>query len=91
MRFGVAVHSASPATAERTQWLYVGSRETSACHLRWISSVVDRGANQSCGIVSVVGDGSVSSEMGEGDSTESLVVMGWTLVTAMTSIRSGAL
>jgi hypothetical protein len=28
MRFGVAVPSASPAAAERPQWLYLGSRET---------------------------------------------------------------
>ena len=76
---------------ERPQGLYLGSRETSVCRLRQISSVVCRGANQSCGIVSVVGDESVSSEVGESDSTESHVVMGWTLVSGMTSIRFGAL
>ena len=65
MRLGAAVHSASPAAAERPQGLYLGSRETSVCRLRRISSVVSRGANQSCGMVFVVGDGSVSSEVGE--------------------------
>ena len=49
------------------------------------------GANQSCGIFSVVGDGSVSSEVGESDSMESPVVMGRTHVSAMTNIRSSAL
>ena len=34
-----------------------------------------RGANQSCGMVSLVGDGSVSDEVGESDSMESPVVM----------------
>ena len=91
MWFGVAVHSASPAAAERPQLMYLGSRKTLVCRLRWISSVVGRGANQSCGMVSVVGDGSMSSEVGESDSIESHVVMGWTLVSAMTSIRFGAL
>ncbi len=47
--------------------------------------------NQSCGKVSVVWDGSVSSVLGESDSMESLVVMGWTPASAMTNIRSGAL
>jgi hypothetical protein len=60
------------------------------CRLRRISSVVGRGANQSCGMVSVVGDGSVSSEVREGDSMESPVVMGWTHVPAMTRVRYGA-
>jgi len=50
-----------------------------------------RGANQSCGMVSLVGDGSVSSEVGENVSMESPVVMGWAHGSAMTWIRSGAL
>ena len=91
MRLGAAMHSSSPAAAERPQWLYLGSRETLVCRLRWISSVVGRGANQSYCIVSVVGDGSVSFEVGEGDTMESHVVMGWTHVFAVTGIRSGAL
>ena len=91
MRLGAAVHSSSPAAAERPQWLYMGSRETSVCRLRRISCVVGRGANQSSGMVSVVGDGSVSSEVGESDSMESPLVMGWTPVSAMTNVRSGAL
>ena len=61
------------------------------CRMRRIYSVVGRGVNQSCGMVSVVGDGSVSSELGESDSMESLVVMGWAPVSAMTNLRSGAL
>jgi hypothetical protein len=61
------------------------------CRLRRISSVVGRGANQSYGMVPVVGDGSASSEVGESDSMESPVVMGCTLVSAMTSIRSEAM
>ncbi len=76
MRLGDAVHSSSPAAAERPQWFYVGSRETSLCLLRRISSVVGRGANQSCGMVFLVGYVSVSSEMVEIDSMESPVVMG---------------
>ena len=40
---------------------------------------------------SVVGDESVFSEVGESDSMESLVVMGWTHVFAMPNIRSGTL
>jgi len=52
---------------------------------------VGRGASQSCGMVSVVGDRSVSSEVEESDSMESLVVMGWMPVSAMTYIRSGTL
>ena len=68
MRLGAAVHSASPAAAERPQRLYLGSMETSVCRLRRISSVVGRGVNQSCGMVSLVGDGSVSSEVVESDS-----------------------
>ena len=65
MRLGASVHSASPVAAERPQLLYLGSRETSVCLLRRISSVVGRGADQSCGMVFEVGDESVSSEMGE--------------------------
>ncbi len=91
MRLGVAVHSPSPAAAERPQCLYMGSREISLCLLRRISSVVGRGANKFCGMVSLVGDGSVCSEVVESDSMESHVVMGWTPVSDMTSIRSGAL
>ena len=91
MRLGVAVHSLSPAVAEIPQWLCLGSRETSVCRLWRVYSVVGRGANRSCGMFSVVGDGSVSSEVGESDSMESLVVMDWTHVSAMTRIRSGAL
>ena len=91
MRLGAAVHSASLAAAVRLKWLYLGSWETSVCRLRRISSVVGRGASQSCGVVSVVGDRSMSSEMGESDSMESLVVMGCMPVSAMTNIRSGAL
>ena len=91
MRLGAEVHSSSPAAAEKSQWLYLGSRETSVYRLRWVSSVVGRGANQSCGMVPVVGDGTVSSEVGESDSMGSHVVMGWMPVSAMTNIRSGAL
>jgi hypothetical protein len=91
MRLGAAVHSSSPAAAERPQLLYMGSRETSMCRLRQISSVVGRGANQSCGMVYVAGDGSVSSEVGESDSMESLVLMGWTPMSDMINIRPGAL
>jgi hypothetical protein len=69
----------------------LGSRETSVCRLRWASSGVGRGANQSCGMAPVVGDGTASSEVREGDSMESHVVMGYTPVTAMTSMRSEAL
>ncbi len=76
MRLGAAVHSASPAAAERFQWVYLGSWETSVCRLQRTSSVVGRGASQSCDVVSEVGARSVSSEMGESDSMESLVVMG---------------
>ena len=64
MRLGAAVHFASPAAAERPQVLYLGSKETSVCRLRRISYAVGRGANQSCGMGFVVGDGSVSSEVG---------------------------
>ena len=91
MRLGVAVHSSSPAAAEGPHWLYLGYRETSLCRLRRNSSVVERGANQSCGMVSLVGDGSVSSEVGDSVSMEFPVVMGWMLVFAMTRIKSGAL
>jgi len=42
-------------------------------------------------MVSVVGDMSVSSELGESDSMKSPVVMGWMPVSAMTNIRYGAL
>ena len=91
MRFGVAVHSSSPAVAERPKWLYLGSMDTSICRLRRISSVVGRGANQFFCLVPVVREGSVSSEVGESDSMESHVVMGWTLVSAMTNIMSSAL
>ena len=42
-------------------------------------------------MVSLVGDGSVSSEVRESVSMESPVVIGWTHVSAMTMIRSGAL
>ena len=91
MRLGAAVHSLSPVAAERPHWLYMGSRETSVCRLRRISSVVGRGANQSCGLVSVVGDESVSSGVGESDSMEFSIVMDWTHVSVMTNIRSGAL
>ncbi len=91
MRLGAAVHSSSPAAAERPQRLYLRSREISLCRLRRISFVVGKGANQSCGMVSLVGDESVPSEVVESDSMESPVVMGWTHVSAMTSTRSGAL
>ncbi len=91
MRFGAAVHSASPAVAERPKWLYLGSRETSVCRLRRISSVVGRGANQSCGMLYLVGDGLVSSEEEDMDSMESLVVIDRTHVSAMINLRSGAL
>ena len=67
MRLGAAVHSSSPAAAEIPQWLYIGSRETSVCRLQRVSSFVGRGANQLCGMISVVGDGSASSEVGESD------------------------
>jgi len=77
MRLGAAVHSASPAVAERPHWLYMGSKETSVCRLRQISSTVGRGANQSCGLGFVLGDGSVSSEVGESVSMESPVVKDW--------------
>jgi hypothetical protein len=91
MRLGAAVHSASPAAAERPQWLYLGSCKTLVSRLRRISSVVGRGASQSCEVVSVVGDRSVFSGVGESDSMESLVVTGWMPVSAMTNITSGAL
>jgi hypothetical protein len=52
---------------------------------------VGRGENQSCGMVSVVREGSVTSEVGGSDSMESLVIMGWTHVSAIISVRSGAL
>ncbi len=52
---------------------------------------LERGATQTCGMVSLVEDGSVSSEVVESDSMESPVVMSWTHVSVMTSIRSGAL
>ncbi len=91
MRFGAAVHFASPAAAVRPQGLYQGSWETSECRLRRISSVVGRSASQSSGAVSVVGDTSVSSEVGESESMESLVATSWMPVFAMTNIRSGAL
>ncbi len=91
IRLGAEVHSSSPTVAEIPQWLDLGSRETSVCRPRWVSSVVDRGANQSCGIVPVVGDGLASSEVGESDSKESPVVMDCALVFAMTSIRFEAL
>ncbi len=91
MRLGAAVHSASPAAAERPHWLYLGSWETSLWRLRRTSSVVGRGASQSCEVVSVVGDKSVSSEVEESDSMESPIVMGWMPVSAMTNCRSGAL
>ncbi len=90
MRLGAAVHSSSPAAVEMPQWLYLGSSETSVCRLQQVSSVVGRGANQSCGMVPVVGDGSASSEMGESDSTESPLVMGCTPLSVMTNIRSEA-
>ena len=41
------------------------------CRLRWLSSIVGRDADQSCGMVSAIGDGSVSSEVEESDSMES--------------------
>jgi len=85
------MHFASPAAAERPHRLYMGSSKTSVCRLRRVSSVVDRGASQSCDMVSLVGDGSMSSEGGESYSMESLVVMGWTPVSAMTNVRSGTL
>ncbi len=91
MRLGAVVYSSSPAAAEIPQWLYMGSRETSVCRLRRVSSVVGRGANQSCGMVPVVGDGSASSEVGESDYMESPVVMGCTHVSTMPNIRSKAL
>ena len=76
MRLGAAVHSESPVAAERPRWLYLGSWETSVCRLRRTSSVVGRGANQSCGGVYVAGDVSVSSEEEESDCMESPVVTG---------------
>jgi hypothetical protein len=74
MRLGTVVHSASPAAAERPQLLYMGSKETYVCRLRRISSGVGRGANQSCGMDFRLGDGSVSSEVGERVSMESPAV-----------------
>jgi hypothetical protein len=91
MRLGAAVHSSSPAAAEIPQWLYLGSREISVCRLRRVSSVVGGGANQTCGMAPVVGDGTASSEVGESDSMEFPVVMGCMHVSDMTSIRSEAL
>ena len=76
MRLGTAVLSQSPAAAERLQCLYLGSWETLAYRLRRTSSDVGRGLNQSCRGVFVVGDGSVSSVVGESDCMESPVVMG---------------
>ena len=71
MLFGAAVHSASPAAAERPRWLYLEStRETCVVCVGSPPSW----ANQSCGMVSVVGEGSVSSEVGECDSMESPVM-----------------
>jgi len=52
---------------------------------------VSKGANQSCGGVSVIGGGPVSSEVGESDSMESPVVMGYVPVSAMTNTRFGVL
>ena len=49
------------------------------------------GANQSCGMGFVVGDGSVSSEVGKSVSMESPVVMDWMPMFVMINIRSGAL
>ena len=86
-----AVHSAYPAAAERHQWLYLGPRETSVCRLRWTSSDVGRGANPSCGGVSVVGGRLVFSEVGESDSMGFPMVMSCVPVSAMTSTRSGDL
>ena len=91
MRLGVEVHSASPAAVERPQWLNLVSKETSVCRLRRISSGVGRGANQSCGMGFVLGDGSVSSEVGESVSMESPVVTDWMHVSDMNMIRYGAL
>ena len=61
------------------------------CRLRRISSAMGNGVNQSCGMGFVVGNGSVSSEVGESVSMESPVVRDWMHVSAMTKIRSGAL
>ncbi len=55
MRLGAAVRSASPAVAEIPQGLHLKSVETPVCRLRRISSVVGRGANQSCGMGFEVG------------------------------------
>ena len=46
------------------------------CRLRWTSSDMSRGASKSFEGVSVVGDGSVPSVVGESDCMESPVVMG---------------
>ncbi len=46
------------------------------CRLRRTFSNVGKGVNQSCGGVSVIEGGSVSSEAGESDSMDSPVVMG---------------
>ncbi len=62
--------------SERPRWLYMGSKETSLCRLRRIPPVMGRGANQSCGVVSMVEDGSVSSAVGESVSMAFPVVMG---------------
>jgi hypothetical protein len=62
------------------------------CRLRRISSVVGRGASQSCDMGFEIGDWSVSSEVGESVvSMESPLVMDWTPMSAMTKIRPGAL
>jgi hypothetical protein len=94
MRSDAAVHSTSPAAAERPQWLYLSPWDPErhgVCRLWRTSSDVGKGGNQSCGGVSVIGGGSVSSEVGEKDSMESPVVMGCVPVSAMTNTRSVAL
>ena len=85
------MHYVFPVAAERPQWLYLGSWETSVCRLWRTSSDVDRGANQSYGGGSVVGGRLLSSEVGEIDSMESPLVMGCVPVSAVIRTRPGAL
>ena len=91
MRLGAVVHSASLVDTERSQWIYLGSWETSVLRRLETSALVGRGASQSWGWVSVTLRRVCSSGVGERDLMSSPVVMGCVPVSAIAKRRSGAL
>jgi hypothetical protein len=69
------MHSESPTTADRPQWWYLRSWETSVCRLRRMSSVLGSGARQYGEGVSRGVDGIVYLLGARGDAMRSVVTM----------------